>query len=50
VDYDGGHGGIGATKTQRDNLIADQWSFLMWQFGDPEFVKPATNTKAASAK
>lgn len=48
VDYDGGHGGIGATKTQRDNLIADQWSFLLWQFGEPEFARPAADTKAAA--
>ena len=33
VDYQGGHGGIGGTRTQRDELTADQWSFLLWQFG-----------------
>jgi prolyl oligopeptidase len=37
VDYQGGHGGIGGTKTQIEELIADQWSFLLWQFGAPEF-------------
>jgi hypothetical protein len=37
VDYQGGHGGIGETRTQRDELLADQWSFLLWQFGVPEF-------------
>jgi prolyl oligopeptidase len=37
VDYQGGHGGIGGTRTQWDELLADQWSFLLWQFGVPEF-------------
>jgi len=37
VDYQGGHGGVGATKSQMEELAADQWSFLLWQFGDPEF-------------
>jgi prolyl oligopeptidase len=37
VDYQGGHGGVGATKSQMQELAADQWSFLLWQFGDPEF-------------
>ena len=37
VDYQGGHGGIGGTRTQVDELIADQWSFLLWQFGVSEF-------------
>ena len=40
VDYQGGHGGWGATRTQMDELIADQWSFLLWQFGVPEFQPP----------
>ena len=39
VDYQGGHGGIGGTRTQVDELIADEWSFLLWQFGVPE-VQP----------
>jgi len=37
VDYQGGHGGWGATRTQVDQLTADQWSFLRWQFSIPEF-------------
>ncbi|MGI8403080.1 MAG: prolyl oligopeptidase family serine peptidase [Gemmatimonadaceae bacterium] len=32
VDYEAGHG-FGSTKTQRQELLADQWSFLLWQFG-----------------
>jgi len=37
VDYDAGHGGIDATRTQHTALLADQFSFLLWQLGDPEF-------------
>lgn len=37
VDYQGGHGGFGATRSQVEELNADQWSFLLWQFGVPEF-------------
>ncbi len=36
VDYDAGHG-IGSTKSQINAETADQWSFLLWQFGDPGF-------------
>lgn len=36
VDYHAGHG-IGSTKTQRQEELADVWSFLLWQFGDLEF-------------
>jgi prolyl oligopeptidase len=38
VDYDAGHGGIGATKSQHTALLTDQYSFLLWQLGDPEFA------------
>ena len=37
VDYDAGHGGIGATRTQHTNLLTDQYGFLLWQLGDPDF-------------
>ncbi len=36
VDYDAGHG-IGSTKTQHQMELADEWSFLLWQFGQPGF-------------
>ncbi len=36
VDYEAGHG-WGSTKTQTEQLLADQWSFLLWQFGVPGF-------------
>ena len=32
VDYDAGHG-IGSTKAQRDDELADEYAFLLWQFG-----------------
>lgn len=37
VDYQGGHGTIGGTRAQVQELLADQYSFLLWQFGDPDF-------------
>jgi prolyl oligopeptidase len=37
VDYQGGHGGFGATRSQVQERNADEWSFLLWQFGMPEF-------------
>jgi prolyl oligopeptidase len=41
VDYAGGHGAMGATRAQADEQIADEWSFLLWQFRVPEFqTKP----------
>jgi prolyl oligopeptidase len=36
VDYDAGHG-MGSTRAQHDIEFADEMSFLLWQFGDPEF-------------
>jgi prolyl oligopeptidase len=45
VEYAGGHG-MGSTKTQREDQTADEWSFLLWQFGVPEFQPSA----AAAAK
>jgi prolyl oligopeptidase len=40
VDYQGGHGGWGATRPQVDELTADERSFLLWQFGVPEYQPP----------
>ena len=31
VDYEAGHG-FGSTKTQIEDELADEWSFLLWQF------------------
>ena len=36
VDYQAGHG-IGSTKTQYQEGLADKWAFLLWQMGAPEF-------------
>jgi prolyl oligopeptidase len=36
VDYDAGHG-IGSTKTQREEALADEMSFALWQFGVADF-------------
>jgi prolyl oligopeptidase len=36
VDYDAGHG-MGSTKSQRDEQRADEYAFLLWQLGAPDF-------------
>ena len=36
VDYDAGHG-LGSTKSQRDEELADEVAFLFWQLGVKEF-------------
>jgi prolyl oligopeptidase len=36
VDYDAGHG-IGSTKSQTNAKVADEYAFLLWQFGEPDF-------------
>jgi prolyl oligopeptidase len=36
VDYAAGHG-VGSTKTQVEEEMADEWSFLLWQFKTPGF-------------
>jgi prolyl oligopeptidase len=40
VEYAGGHGGIGGTQKQAHETLADEWSFLLWQFGVPDFQPP----------
>jgi len=40
VEYTGGHGGIGGTKKQAQERLADEMSFLLWQFGVSEFQPP----------
>ena len=37
VEYAGGHGGMGGTQKQQHEALADEWSFLLWQLGAPEF-------------
>ncbi|MGZ6143630.1 MAG: prolyl oligopeptidase family serine peptidase, partial [Myxococcales bacterium] len=36
VDFDAGHG-FGSTRVQADLLRADEYTFLFWQLGDPDF-------------
>jgi prolyl oligopeptidase len=36
VDYAAGHG-VGSTETQIQEQWADRFSFLLWQFGAPDF-------------
>jgi prolyl oligopeptidase len=48
VDYDAGHG-FGSTRTQRDELQADQIAFMLWQMGDPEFQPAGGATAGAPA-
>jgi prolyl oligopeptidase len=45
LDYDSGHG-VGTTKTQRNAERADILSFLLWQFGEPDF-QPGKNASRA---
>ena len=48
VDYDAGHGGIGATRSQHTALLTDQFSFLLWQLGDPDFQGPKERSSTAT--
>lgn len=41
VEYAGGHGGIGGTEKQQQERLADDWSFLLWQFGVAGFQPAA---------
>ncbi|QJR15797.1 prolyl oligopeptidase family serine peptidase [Usitatibacter palustris] len=40
VENDAGHG-IGTTRRQAEEELADIYSFLLWQFGHPDFQPPA---------
>jgi prolyl oligopeptidase len=48
VDYDAGHGGIGATRSQHTALLTDQFSFLLWQLGDPDYAAPEAAAKSTT--
>ncbi|MGA7631309.1 MAG: prolyl oligopeptidase family serine peptidase [Terriglobales bacterium] len=41
LDYAAGHG-IGSTKTQVEQELADEWSFLFWQLGVARFQPPGS--------
>jgi prolyl oligopeptidase len=47
IDYGSGHG-IGSTRSQRHAELADVWSFVLWQCGDPEFQPASTSTRPSS--
>jgi prolyl oligopeptidase len=36
IDYLGGHV-VGETRMEMESLLADEWSFLLWQFAEPGF-------------
>jgi prolyl oligopeptidase len=38
VDYDAGHGFLAASRMQSEELLTDQFAFLLWQTGDPAFA------------
>jgi prolyl oligopeptidase len=42
VDYQSGHG-VGSTKSQRHQELADVWSFFLWQCGHPAFSVPSAS-------
>ena len=39
IDYDAGHG-MGSNRSQREQALADAWSFALWQMGDAGFQPP----------
>jgi len=48
IDWDSGHG-VGTPRAQRDAELADIYSFLLWQMGDPKFQPPAAAPAAPEA-
>jgi prolyl oligopeptidase len=38
VDYDAGHGFLAASRSQSEQLLTDEYAFLLWQCGDPAFA------------
>ncbi len=46
VDFDAGHG-MGSTRVQADLLRADEYTFLFWQLGDPDFQDGARPLQVA---
>jgi prolyl oligopeptidase len=39
IDYDAGHG-IGSNRGQREQQLADEWAFALWQMAEPGFQPP----------
>jgi prolyl oligopeptidase len=42
VDYDAGHGFLAASREQSEQLLTDEYAFLLWQCGDPAFAEIPT--------
>jgi prolyl oligopeptidase len=40
VDFDAGHGLLGASRAQARDFNTDLFAFLFWQLGDPDFAYP----------
>ena len=38
VDYDAGHGFLASSRRQTEQLLTDEYAFLLWQCGDPAFA------------
>jgi prolyl oligopeptidase len=38
VDYDAGHRFLAASRQQTEQLLTDEFAFLLWQCGDPAFA------------
>jgi prolyl oligopeptidase len=38
VDYDAGHGFLASSRQQSEQLLTDEYAFLLWQCGDPAFA------------
>lgn len=43
VDYDAGHGFLAASRKQSEELLTDEYAFLLWQCGDPAFADIPTH-------
>lgn len=46
VDYDSGHGLLGASRAQTVATLTDEFSFLLWQSKSPQFAGIPTNIAA----
>jgi len=49
VDYDAGHGFLAGSRTQNEDLLADEYAFLLWQLGDPAFASIPVNVRELPA-
>src|SRR5205085_6770400 len=47
VDFDAGHG-LGSTRSQFREELADMYAFLLWQFGEPAYQPPTPPPPAPS--